>query len=125
MSRVDETSPSDIRALAEVLADVLVERGLVGVGVSASIARVLDAAQVALLLGRDRQWVYHHASELGAFRYGNGPKARLGFDRSSIERWKRNREISQADQRAARRRRPSRSRSEGATLIPYEVSCQE
>ena len=25
-------------------------------------------------------WVYEHAAELGAFRFGNGPKARIGFD---------------------------------------------
>jgi hypothetical protein len=61
----------DIRAVAEALADVLFERGLVAAG---SPARVLDASQVADLLGRDRQWVYAHAGELGAFRYGDGPR---------------------------------------------------
>ena len=41
----------------------------------------LNVADVARLLGRSRPWVYEHAAELGAFRFGNGPKARLGFDR--------------------------------------------
>ena len=76
----------DIRAVAEALADVLFERGLVAAG---SPARVLDAAQVADLLGRDRQWVYAHAGELGAFRYGDGPKARIGFDVVTVEQWAR------------------------------------
>ena len=51
--------------------------------------RVLDAAAVAMMLGRDRQWVYDHADELGAFRYGDGPRARLGFDVQTVEHWKR------------------------------------
>jgi hypothetical protein len=80
----------DIRAVAEALADVLCERGLVASG---SPARVLDAAEVADLLGRDRQWVYAHAGELGAFRYGDGPKARIGFDLVTVEQWKRDRQI--------------------------------
>jgi hypothetical protein len=57
----------DIRAIAEVLADVLIERGLVVAG-SGGGGRVLDATAVAALLGRERQWVYDHADELGAFR---------------------------------------------------------
>jgi hypothetical protein len=80
----------DLRALAEVLADVLIERGLV-VDAAPRAGRVLNAAGVAMLLGRDRQWVYDHADELGAFRYGDGPRARLGFDASTVEQWKRSR----------------------------------
>ena len=68
----------ELRALAEMVADVLVERGIVGA--TTPSGRVLDAAAVARLLGRERQWVYDHADELGAFRYGDGPRARLGFD---------------------------------------------
>jgi hypothetical protein len=37
--------------------------------------------------------VYEHAAELGAFRFGTGPKARIGFEREAIERWKRERQI--------------------------------
>lgn len=46
---------NDVRALAEALADVLAERGLVVPAGSTSAARVLDASEVGLLLGRDRQ----------------------------------------------------------------------
>jgi hypothetical protein len=56
------------RAVAEAVVDLLEERGLVAAASSSS--RVLDAAEVAQLLGRERQWVYDHAGELGAFRYG-------------------------------------------------------
>ncbi len=91
----------EIRALAEVLADVLTERGLV-VGAAPPRGRVLDGAGVAVILGRDRQWVYDHADELGAFRYGDGPRARLGFDAVTVEQWKRTR-------RPALRADPARS----------------
>ena len=112
----------DIRAVAEALADVLVERGLVMPASAASPARVIDAAQVAELLGRDRQWVYAHAGELGAFRYGDGPKARIGFDLLTVEQWKRERQIRNTS--APRRRDRRRSKGIGvgtARLIPYDV----
>jgi hypothetical protein len=105
----------DLRAFAEAVADVLVERGLV-VGTGGG-PRVLDAAGVAEILGRDRQWVYDHAEELGAFRYGDGPRARLGFDLPSIERWKRGRRRDRA--KPARRTAGS---AKPASLIPYEGS---
>ena len=75
------------------------------------------------LLGRDRQWVYAHAGELGAFRYGDGPKARIGFDLAMVEQWKRERQIR--DTSAARRRDRRRSSGLGVAatrLIHYDVS---
>ncbi len=119
----DSSSPlNDARALAEALADVLTERGLVARSGDLQAARVLDAGQVALLLGRDRQWVYDHAIELGAFRYGNGPKARLGFDLADVERWKREHRLSRQPPQRVRPSRPNRQNaaSAGARLIPYE-----
>jgi hypothetical protein len=105
--------PLDVRALAEALADVLAERGLV-IAAAAAAERVLDAAEVAALLGRDRHWVYDHAGELGGFRFGDGPRGRLGFDRTSIERWKRDREIRSGSP-------PGPAASTAApTLIPFE-----
>jgi hypothetical protein len=108
----------DARVIAEALADVLAERGLV-VASSGPSGRVLDATAVAELLGRERQWVYNHADELGAFRYGDGPRARLGFDLHSVERWKQERQL-RPNQPAPRSRR-SRPRKHAA-LIPYEGS---
>src|SRR3954467_14096992 len=89
-------TPAELRAIAEAVADVLQERGLVAAPPPVVSARILDAATVAELLGRDRQWVYAHAVELGAFRYGDGPRARLGFDSHAVERWKRARQGSTA-----------------------------
>jgi hypothetical protein len=104
--------------LAEAVVDVLAERGLT---VLAAPQRVLTAAQTARVLGRSLQWVYAHAAELGAFRYGDGPKARLGFDLAGIERWKR----AQLLDPPARRRPSGRRRSVAGgagpvKLIPYD-----
>jgi len=105
----------ELRALAEMVADVLVERGIVAES-PVTASRVLDAAAVARLLGRERQWVYDHAAELGAFRYGDGPRARLGFDAHRVERWMRERARSSRQERIGHR---SQAPSGGA-LIPYE-----
>jgi hypothetical protein len=113
----------DARAIAEVLADVLTERGLVVAGTAAPAARVLGVGEVARLLGRRPAWVYQHAAELGAFRFGNGPKARLGFDLSSIERWKRNRQTRPPNSAPVPQRRSRQDGlPRGIKLIPYEAS---
>jgi hypothetical protein len=110
----------DLRTIAEVLADVLIERGLVGE--QGRPARVLTTADVAAILGRDRRWVYAHAEELGAFRYGDGPKGRLGFDLEVIERWKRERQIAARRPEPVRRGRPPNALtlSHRAGLLPFE-----
>ena len=59
---------------------MLAERGLVVYAGPSGSARVLNAREVSKLLGRSAPWVYAHATELGAIRMGNGPKARIGFD---------------------------------------------
>jgi hypothetical protein len=41
---------------------------------------LVSAAEVARELGMSRAYVYEHASELGAQRLGDGPRARLRFD---------------------------------------------
>jgi hypothetical protein len=109
----------DVRAVAEAVVDVLEERGLV-VSALEQPARVLDAVQVGRLIGRDRRWVYAHAEELGGFRYGKGPRARLGFDLAVIERWKRDQQISTVKAQQPRRGRPPK-RLAAAGLIPFEA----
>ena len=102
----------ELHRLAEILVDLLAERGL---AVRLELSRVLSADDVARHLGRDRRWVYDHAAELGAFRFGDGPRARLGFDLDAVERWKRGREIAPVPSRAKRR-----SNAHRAPLIPYD-----
>jgi hypothetical protein len=62
----DELTPDEqaISEFAEALVDVLEERGIF-TKPEESLGRVLNAGDVAKLLGRSRQWVYEHASELG------------------------------------------------------------
>src|SRR4051794_39418316 len=42
--------------------------------------RLVDAAELARILGVERDWVYARAQRLGAVRLGDGPKAPLRFD---------------------------------------------
>ena len=42
--------------------------------------RLLTADELAAWLRVDRAYVYEHAAELGVFRLGSGPRARLRFD---------------------------------------------
>jgi hypothetical protein len=45
---------------------------------------LIDAVELARRLGRSRDFVYDHADELGAIRYGTGPRSRLLFDPVNI-----------------------------------------
>jgi hypothetical protein len=45
----------------------------------------VSADVVAEYLSVDRAWVYQHATELGAHRLGNGPKARLRFRLEDVD----------------------------------------
>ncbi len=64
--------------LVEAIAQRVVE--LIGDGVrSETSARLIDASAMARELGVERDWVYAHASDLGAIRLG-GPRGRLRFD---------------------------------------------
>ncbi len=118
---VETNLRDDIRALAEAVVDVLEERGLLSAP-EESPGRVLNVADVARLLGRSPAWVYEHAAELGAFKFGSGPKARIGFDRQAIERWKRERQIGRSEPGTPRIRRRSRSRDiADLSLIPYDA----
>jgi predicted DNA-binding transcriptional regulator AlpA len=122
---VNHATRADVRVLAEAVVDVLEERGFVA-SPEANTGYVLNVADVAKLLGRGRPWVYEHAAELGAFRFGNGPRARIGFDRDAIERWKRDHQIRKQGATSAPTRRRGRPRknagSTAVNLIPYDPS---
>jgi hypothetical protein len=54
--------------------------------VTAELATALvDAQTLAAYLNVERDWVYEHASELGARRLGTGPKARLRFSIEEVD----------------------------------------
>jgi hypothetical protein len=69
-------SDSDVEAIAEATAVKLAE---IVSGTPGTFALV-DARQLARDLGVSLDYVYAHATELGAMRLGSGPKARIRFD---------------------------------------------
>jgi hypothetical protein len=77
----------------------------------------VDAADLARMLGVDREWVYAHARRLGAIRLG-GPGGRLRFDVRQVA------DALAAPGPAARpaRRRPSRrgARAGEGEVIQHE-----
>ena len=96
MAVTDSTEHPDldarlIDAIASRLLDVLSERLLETLRQDGMIADAsttiqwLDAAEVSRQLGVTREWVYGHASELGAVRIGHGPRPRLRFPPSVLE----------------------------------------
>ncbi len=66
----------DVEAIAEATAARLAEIVSAAPGTFA----LVDARQLARDLGVSLDYVYGHASELGAMRLGSGPKARIRFD---------------------------------------------
>jgi hypothetical protein len=70
--------PRDVEAIARRVAE------LVGTAQPPAV-RYVDAAEVARVLGIERDWVYAHARELGAIRLG-GTQGRLRFDLREVTR---------------------------------------
>ena len=69
-------SDGDVEAIAEATAARLAEIVSTAPGTFA----LVDARQLARDLGVSLDYVYAHATELGAMRLGSGPKARIRFD---------------------------------------------
>lgn len=96
-------SDEDVAAIAEATATRLAEIVTIG---STTFALV-DARRLAQDLGVSLDFVYAHATELGAMRLGSGPKARIRFDldraRLALE--------GRGRRRDGRGRTPVRSRS--------------
>lgn len=109
-----ELERADIEAIAERVVELLESRPL------PVRSRLLDAAELARLLAVERDWVYAHATELGAIRLG-GPQGRLRFDLRRVEAalGDASRPVAR-DASAERARRPRRHRTDGLELLPYE-----
>jgi hypothetical protein len=65
--------PDDIEAVARRVAELLRAS-------TSPTEPLVDAAELARVLGVDRGWVYARANRLGAVRLGDGPSARLRFE---------------------------------------------
>lgn len=103
--------PADIEQIAQRVADLLAATHTQPTG------QFVDAAQLAQLLGVERDWFYAHANALGAIRLG-GPRGRLRFDLQRVrDAW---REPPAGARTGSARRRSKRSRATRGRLIPYE-----
>ena len=80
----EELTPQAIEQIAQRVVQLLHGQSPGPAGADPSV-KLLSASEVARRLGVTRAWVYEHAEELGARRLGDGPKARLRFDRDAVE----------------------------------------
>jgi hypothetical protein len=104
--------PADIEQIARQVAD------LIAATQARPSGQFIDAAELAALLGVERDWVYAHANALGAIRLG-GPRGRLRFDLQRVQdAWPAPR--TSGARRGTGRSRKKRSRGTSAGLIPYE-----
>jgi hypothetical protein len=76
---VPRLAPDQLEELADLVADRI--RG----GGGAHEVALVDVATVAGYLGVDADWVYAHASELGARRLGTGARPRLRFSLTEVD----------------------------------------
>ena len=75
-------SDGDVEAIAEATARKLVEF----VGERGKTFGLVGPRELAEGLGVSLDYVYAHATELGAMRLGSGPKARIRFDLDGARR---------------------------------------
>jgi hypothetical protein len=66
----------DVQAIADAIAHKVAEI----VAIRSTTFGFVDARELAEELGVSIDYVYAHATELGAMRLGSGPKARIRFD---------------------------------------------
>jgi hypothetical protein len=112
-------SAGDVEAIAEAtarkLAEVIAERG--------KTFGLVGPRELAEDLGVSLDYVYAHATELGAMRLGSGPKARIRFD---LDRARQSLEARRADRPGGRRpRRPRRGVDSPDRLRDPDVSGYE
>jgi len=73
-----EANPIWLDALAERVVDLLCER--LEIPQPSEPQRLVDASELAGLIGFSREWVYDHRADLGVVAIGNGTRPRLRFD---------------------------------------------
>jgi len=75
-------TPDEVQAMADAIAHKVAEL----VATRSTTFGFVEARELAEELGVSIDYVYAHATELGAVRLGSGPKARLRFDLDSARR---------------------------------------
>jgi predicted DNA-binding transcriptional regulator AlpA len=82
---VSAEASSARRERAEEIAELVAERVAAMLGIRQGHAELIDAHQVARILGCRRSWVYEHKGELPLVRLGGGSRPRLRFERAKVE----------------------------------------
>lgn len=80
----DRLHPDDLRELARLVAERVTAELSDALDHRAAPAQLLDAAQIARIVGMSRDGVYRRADEFGAVRIGSGPRPRLRFDPAKV-----------------------------------------
>jgi hypothetical protein len=116
-------STEAIEQLARRVAELVADRAAVG-------PALVDAETLARFLNVERSYVYEHATELGAVRLGDGPRARLRFDLVEARR-RLTCSVSRGSEGPAsravepiRRRRRARCLGTSAQLLPIRGSVR-
>lgn len=111
--------PESVEAVAQRVAELLRETP------PPPPAKLVSAAELARTMNLSRDWIYSHATELGAVRVGSGKKARLRFELdTALSSWvvcsvsKRPPEPEPAANEPVSRRRKRRSAGTGTVLLP-------
>jgi hypothetical protein len=100
MSEPVTLAPAAVEAVARRVVELLADEHA-----TPPTARLLDAVELADLLGVARSWVYDHGAELGAIRIGDGDRPRLRFDPAvAIAAWQTRDPEPEPQPRAPRRR---------------------
>jgi hypothetical protein len=110
--------PADIEAIAQRVAELITDQ----LQAPVPRERLVNAAQLAELLGVERDWVYAHAGQLGGVRLG-GPKGRLRFDLNMVAE-----HLDQTDRPPGQRHGAAVSRRPGdgrpSTFAPYHLQSR-
>ena len=115
-------SPEDLNALAEAVAERVVERLGAEPAPPSQPAGLVDAATLARALAVSKSWVYSNSRKLGAVRLGNGPKPRLRFHVGEAVKAHESERPAPATPRAAKPR-PRRA-APSAGLLPIRGTTQ-
>jgi hypothetical protein len=101
-----ELTPAEVDAIARRVVEMLRSERLV----APETPNLVSAAEAAARIGRSRDFVYDHATDLGAIRLGDGPRPRLAFDPRTLDEW------AARDSRVASK--PARTSSASRSALP-------